>query len=103
MRKLLIALASVGAVLGAGAASAQTYHDNWDQRDHGGDRGYNDRSYNDRGYHGRYDRGYHDRGYRDHGWRSSWWGHRRYDHGRYAYGRQVCDWRDGERVCWYQR
>ncbi len=87
MKKLLIALASVGAVLGAGAASAQTYHDNWDHRDRGADRGYNDRSYNDRGH-------------RDHSWRSD---HRRWDHGRYAYGRQVCDWRHGERVCWYQR
>ncbi len=89
MRKFLISLAGAAAVLSAGAASAQTYHDNWDHRD----RGYSDRGHNDRG-------SYHDRGYRD---RSSWWGHRRYDHGRYAYGRQVCDWRYGERVCWYQR
>ena len=89
MRKFLISLAGAAAVLGAGAASAQTYHNNWDHHD----RGYSDRSHNDRGY-------YHDRGYQD---RSSWWGHRHYDHGRYAYGRQICDWRYGERVCWYQR
>ncbi|MBS0409392.1 MAG: hypothetical protein JSR86_05715 [Proteobacteria bacterium] len=58
-------------------------------------------------YH--YDRDYdhstwHDRDWRDHARRDNddWrWRHRHY-YGR-AYGHQVCAWRYGERVCWYQR
>jgi hypothetical protein len=78
MNKLLIAVASAGALLTAGAASAQTYY-----------------------HHDRDHRDWHDRGWHDRGWHGDWrWNHDRYHYGRAYYGHRVCTWRYGERVCW---
>ncbi|MGA0603740.1 hypothetical protein ACO2Q3_23740 [Caulobacter sp. KR2-114] len=88
MKKLIIALASASALLGAGAASAQPYHNGWD----------NDHRWHDRDYRASHDRDWHGR--RDHD--DGRWRHR-YHYGSPYYGHQVCSWRYGERVCWYQR
>lgn len=81
MTKLLIALSGAGILLSAGAASAQPYYHDYAH----------DRAWRDNG--GR------DRNWRDNDWR---WRHR-YHYGAPYYGREVCAWRYGERVCWYQR
>lgn len=89
MNKLLIAAASAGVVLTAGAAMAQPYH--------------HDRDYDHSTWH---DRDWRDQDWRDHARRDNddWrWRHRHYYGRAYGYGHQVCAWRYGERACWYQR
>lgn len=76
MKKLLIALAGAGTLLGASAASAEPYYHH---------------------AHGWHDRAWHNRAWHDRGWHGDW---RRYHYGRPYYGHRNCVWRYGERVCW---